>query len=251
MLLALFLPLPAHGWASSYDRVAVAAAVTVCFAVLARQLRGVTVSGAVAGGMACFLLFVGAGPGGFAALGALFVMTWGTTRLGHRRKVALGVAEAREGRNAWQILANLSVAALGSCVFAFSANRVWLLVSMAALSEAATDTVASEIGQSRAENAHMITNWQQVPSGTDGGVTLAGSVAGFAAGTLLASVAAIAGVVRLRQVWILTATGFAGMLADSVLGATLQRRGWIDNQTVNLFGTLAAGALAAAITLSL
>jgi uncharacterized membrane protein len=34
------------------------------------------------------------------------------------------------------------------------------------------------------------------------------------------------------------------MLIDSILGATLQRRGWISNQTVNLLSTLAAAALA-------
>ena len=34
------------------------------------------------------------------------------------------------------------------------------------------------------------------------------------------------------------------MVIDSLLGATLQRRGWIDNQSVNLFSTLAAALLA-------
>jgi uncharacterized membrane protein len=39
------------------------------------------------------------------------------------------------------------------------------------------------------------------------------------------------------------------MLIDSILGATLQRRGWISNQTVNLLSTLAAAALAYAIAI--
>jgi uncharacterized membrane protein len=37
------------------------------------------------------------------------------------------------------------------------------------------------------------------------------------------------------------------MLADSLLGATLQRRGWVDNDAVNFCGTLAAATLAYAM----
>jgi uncharacterized membrane protein len=50
------------------------------------------------------------------------------------------------------------------------------------------------------------------------------------------------------QLWIPVATGFAGMLIDSILGATLQRRRWINNETVNFLATLAAAALAYAIS---
>jgi uncharacterized membrane protein len=38
------------------------------------------------------------------------------------------------------------------------------------------------------------------------------------------------------------------MLIDSILGATLQRRRWINNETVNFLATLAAAALAYAIS---
>jgi len=236
-----------HGWASSPDRLAIAAAVTLAFAVLARALRGVSRSGAVAGGFACFLLFAGAGPAAFATLAALFLMTWVATRLGYRRKLSLGLAERREGRNASQILANLAVAALGSVAFSASGNRILLVAVAAALAEAATDTVASEIGQYRGPDARLITTWERVPPGTDGGITIPGSIAGLAAGLVIAAVATVGGMLPQTQLWIPVAAGFVGMLIDSILGATFQRRGWISNQTVNLFATLAAAGLAYAL----
>lgn len=167
----------AHGWASSPKLLGVAAVVTVAFAMLARALRGANRFGAVAGGFACFLLFAGVGPAAFAALAALFAMTWATTRLGYQRKLALGLAERKEGRTAWQILANLTAAALSSTAYGATGNRAWLVATLAALAEAATDTVASEIGQYRGSRARMITTWKQVPAGTDGGITIVGSIA--------------------------------------------------------------------------
>jgi uncharacterized protein (TIGR00297 family) len=237
-----------HGWASSPERLAIAAAVTLGFAVLARAVRGVNRSGGLAGGLACFLLFAGAGPRAFATLAALFLMTWVATRLGYRRKLALGLAERREGRNAWQVLANLAVAAFGSVAFSATGNRVWLIAALAALAEAATDTVASEIGQYRGPDGRLITTWERVPPGTDGGITIPGSIAGLTAGLVIAAVATAGGLLSWVQLWIPVAAGFAGMLIDSILGATLQRRGWINNETVNFFATLAAAALGYAIS---
>jgi uncharacterized protein (TIGR00297 family) len=198
----------------------------------------------VAGGASCFLLFAGAGPGGFAALVALFALTWVSTRFGRHKKQELGIAERGEGRNAWQVLANLAIPALGSAAFGMTGNRVWLVATAAALAEAATDTVASEIGQTRGQPAVLITTWRRVPAGTDGGISISGTVAGTIAGLLIAAVAVWGGMISGSQLWIPLTTGFAGMLVDSALGATVQRRGFLNNEAVNFVSTLAAAALA-------
>jgi uncharacterized protein (TIGR00297 family) len=236
-----------YGWASSPGRLAIAGAVTLGFALLARALRGVDRSGILAGGASCFLLFAGSGPSAFGVLAALFLLTWIATRFGYHRKQDLGLAERGDGRDAWQVLANLAVAALASVAFGLTGNRVWLFATVAALAEAATDTVASEIGQTRGQTAVLITTWKPVAAGTDGGITAAGTFAGIAAGVVIATVAAGSEMIPRAQFWIPAAAGFVGMLVDSVLGATLQRRRWINNEAVNFFGTLAAAALAYAI----
>jgi len=61
---------------------------------------------------------------------------------------------------------------------------------------------------------------------------------------LIALIAAGTGVIPRAQLWIPAAAGFIGMLVDSLLGATLQRRRTMNNEAVNFFGTIAAAALA-------
>jgi uncharacterized membrane protein len=64
---------------------------------------------------------------------------------------------------------------------------------------------------------------------------------------MVAAVATMGGILLPSEVWIPMVAGTAGMLIDSFLGGTLQRRGWLSNQTVNLFSTLAAAILASLI----
>ena len=227
-----------------------ALAVTLAFTGLARWVRGVTFSGAMAGAVVCFLLYAGAGPGAFFALVSVFALTWITTRMGYRRKQKLGTAENREGRTAAQVLANLAVSAAGAALFAATRRIVFLLAIAAALSEAAADTVSSELGQARNEEARLITTWESVPAGTDGGVSVAGTLSGIAAATLVSLVCALGSLIPLRQLGIPILAGVIGMFMDSYMGAILERRKLLNNDWVNLLGTLTAAAVAISIASS-
>lgn len=226
----------------AYDAVA-AIAVTTLFAGGAWLLRGVTAGGALAGFAIAFAVYVSAGPGVFVALVTVFAVAWVTTRFGTRRKRALGLAEDSRGRSAAQVSANLGVAA-ALCIVSAATERSWLLgPAMAALAEAAADTAASECGEALADGAFLITSLRPVRAGTDGGVSVPGTLAGLAAASVVAGVAAAVGVIAWPLIPAVAAAGTVGTLVDSVLGATLQARGIIGNNGVNFAGTLTAAAI--------
>lgn len=228
---------------ANYQKLWLAALVTIAFTAGGRLVRGVTNPGALAGAIVCFALLAGLGWGGFAALATVFLLTWGATRFGYARKQAMGTAEARSGRTAKQVLANLGVAACASVLLAVTSRPGFALAACAALCEAAADTVASELGQAIGGKPRLISNWRPVEPGSNGAITAYGTMAGCAAAVLVAAVFAWFGSRNFAQVFLCAGAGIAGMIADSVLGATLERRGIIGNETVNFLSTLIAAAI--------
>ena len=221
------------------------AALTLLFAALGRFVRGVTTGGAVAGAVVCFGLLMAAGLGAFAALLTVFLLTWIATRIGYRRKQHLGTAEARAGRDAFQVLANLGTACACAILYATFRPDPRLLIAMSAgLAEAAADTVSSEIGQALGGTPRLITTWRKVASGTDGAITLAGTLAGAAGAVAVASVCALAHIFEWKLLAVCAGAGVAGMIFDSLLGATLERRRVLGNNAVNFASTIVAAVLA-------
>jgi uncharacterized protein (TIGR00297 family) len=223
--------------------------VTLVFATVAWWIHGVDRSGAIAGGVICFVLFTTAGPGAFVGLVAVFILAWASTRVGYRRKQQQGTAERKTGRKASQVVANLGVAAVCAAVhyahskFMASDVEIFSLGMVAAFSEAAADTVSSELGQIQ-ECARLITTWKMVPPGTDGGVSPVGTLAGILGAALVAGTCLLVRLVPLRGALVGIAAATIGMLADSLLGALFERRGALNNDAVNFLGTLTAAGLA-------
>jgi uncharacterized protein (TIGR00297 family) len=238
---------------------------SAAFAFIARRLRAATVGGAAFGGMICLVMTFWTGiwtisvvRSGLTPLVSLFLVTFLATRAGRQQKIKTGLAEARQGRSAAQVIANLSVAAI--CV---SFRAIWIVAwetsflhkvilmmdtaCVATLVEATADTVSSEIGQAFGGRPVMLLTLQHVDPGADGAVTLLGSLAGITSGVFVAAVGMWALRLRSSQAAIALLAGICGLFFDSFLGATVERRGWMGNDLVNFTSTLFAAILAAVL----
>jgi uncharacterized protein (TIGR00297 family) len=198
----------------------------------------VTVSGAAAGFLVTMILFVADGARMFGTVLLVFVLTYLATRFRRSRKQSRAIAERPSGRDAAQVLANVGFAAhAAACAYLFSWRASLLAGSIAALAEAASDTVSSEIGKAVAKDARMITSGQIVPAGTDGAISMPGTLAGILAAALIGLQAFATGILSLRMAVTAGISGILGMFFDSLIGATLERRGLLTNNGVNLVST--------------
>jgi uncharacterized protein (TIGR00297 family) len=237
-------------------RIFLAIAVNLAFALLACALKAASRSGAVCGFFLGTAIYLGYGYKSFLLLFAFVLLGSLATRLGFSKKAARGVAERRGGARSWrQALANLLAAAFFALLVITTHHEAAFLIALvAALAEAAGDTVSSEIGQWTSNRAYLITTFEAVPAGEDGGISLGGTAAGFAASTIIMGLGLglrLCGPYRFAGPAIALGAALAGNLFDSLLGATIQRRGLVTNGIVNFAGTSFAGALALGLALGL
>lgn len=132
-------------------------------------------------------------------------------------------------RDGFQVWANgFWVAVFALCWFLFSA-QAFLLAAYAVIATAAADTWSTELGSHKKDRTRLITTFKKVAPGTDGGVSLKGTVASVAGSALIASIL----IFELHNISpallaVVFAAGFIGALADSILGAVIQTRPVLD-----------------------
>lgn len=223
--------------------------ILAAFAVLAYSLGMVSVGGALGGFVVAAPIYLSLGWQGFAIL-ALFVVGGSVlTRLGYQRKLRRGRAEARQGRRgAKNALANCAVALACALLSALTPYpQVFAAAFVAALGAAFADTAESEVGQLASRSPRLITTLRKVAPGTDGAVSLPGTLAGIAAAGLTAALALTLGLVGGTSVALLVAfAAFLGTVADSIVGAVGPR---IGNEATNVICTLVAALFAALVSL--
>lgn len=216
------------------------------FAVWAWKIRAVTARAAVTGVLLSLIVCLAAGPMALTPIVVVFLLTLLSTRIGQRKKQRLGTAEPARGRNATQILANVSVPAICTApllLFPY-AQSILLAGAAAALAEAAGDTVSSELGQTFGGTPRLIVNARRVTAGVDGAITPLGTFVALLAILLVVASCLWAGLLRPQYFLPVVLAAFVGTLVDSLLGATLERPGRLGNNAVNFTSTACAAALA-------
>ena len=225
----------------------IALLVTAAFAALAYTLRMVSRSGALGGLLVGSIVYACLGPRGFAVL-ALFVVGGSLlTRLGYRSKQRAGTAQEHGGRRgARNALANCAVAVLCAILARATDSDLFITAFLASLGAAFADTSESEIGQLLSRAPRLITTLRKVPPGTDGAISLPGTLAGITAACLTAILALALGLLDTPTTALLVAlAAFLGTAADSLIGALYPR---VGNEVTNFICTLVAATLAPILT---
>jgi uncharacterized protein (TIGR00297 family) len=192
---------------------------------------------------------VTAGWPGWALLLVTFLAASISSRLGLRRKTLLGIAEERGGRRgAGNAIANTGFATAAALLSVLSIERdLAVLAFVAALAAGGSDTIASEIGKAWGRRTWHFPTFRRVAPGTSGAISLEGTVAGIGGACLLAGLAVAVGLVPRTALLAVVAGATIGSLAESLLGATLEAPGILNNDMLNFLNTGIAAAAAIAV----
>ena len=168
------------------------------------------------------------------------------TKVKQAEKDAAGIGEGRRGpENVWGSAATgAACALLGQ---AYPAQRPLLAVAyVASLATKLSDTLASEIGKAYGKTCYLSTTLKRVPPGTEGAVSLEGTLAGVAGSLVIAGYATAVGLVAPAMVPVAAVAAFVATTCESWLGATLQG-GIFTNEVINFINTLIGAVVAAAL----
>jgi uncharacterized protein (TIGR00297 family) len=221
--------------------------VTGTFAGFAYALGMVSRGGALGGFAVGLVIYVCLGPQGFMVLALFVIVGSALTRLGYRSKQRRGIAQSYGGRRgAKNALANCGVALLCALLAALIPSEAFAAAFVASLGAAFADTAESEIGQLARRTPRLITSLRKVPPGTDGAVSVPGTLVGLAAAGFTALLGLVVGLVAGPFATLLVAcAAFLGTVVDSLLGALAPR---IGNELTNVLCTLAAAGLVLAFS---
>ncbi|MCJ7615786.1 MAG: DUF92 domain-containing protein, partial [Desulfobacterales bacterium] len=188
---------------------------------------------------------------------SFFLLGGAFTRYRYDYKLTRGVAQSKGGLRSYENVFSNSITALILAVGygVYDGSNVLLFAYLGAVATATGDTLASEIGETYKGKPVMITTFEPVRPGTDGGISMLGELVCIG-GSLITVILALAlGVIDIAPsgmstyifwIFIVVLGGFVGTNFDSLLGATMQQKGWLSNSGVNLVATMGGAFISGA-----
>lgn len=229
-------------------RVALGLVLNGVIGLVAWRARALDPPGAISAAVLGTAITAGLGLGALATMAAFFVVGTGATRLGSRIKAARGVAQERGGvrgwRNAWANGGIPAFLALMAGLAVVPLQDLLVLAYAGAVATAAADTCSAEIGKAYGRRTFLITSLRPVPAGTEGAVSLEGTLGGLVGAALVAGVGAASGLHSWPLAALVALAGLLGSLAESVIGTVAVRRGWLDDHLLNTLNTAIGAAFA-------
>jgi uncharacterized protein (TIGR00297 family) len=215
-------------------------------ATTALALHLVRPSGALLGALLGTVILAFGGAPLYLSLWVFFGVGTIATRFRTARKEAIGKAEEEGGRRgAANVLANVSVAAFCALVAGLApGGDAFRLAAAAALATALMDTVGTEIGQAIPSPTALLPDLRRAPPGTDGAVSVAGTLAGLAAASVLAAAGFATTLVTARGAVAVLLAACLGTVLESLLGRAGAPWRVSNGHVLNFVNTL-AGAVAA------
>jgi uncharacterized protein (TIGR00297 family) len=228
--------------------------VNAAIAAPALFARSIDAAGAASAVLIGTAITAGLGLPGLALMVAFFVLGTAATRLGYRTKAARGIAQERGGARGWRhAWANGAVPAFLAVLAGMAPPGLRDLLAIAyaaAVATAAADTCSSEVGKAFGRRTFLITTLRPAPPGTEGAVSLEGTLGGFLGALAVGATGVATGLFGWPAALVVAVAGLLGSLAESVLGTVAERRGFMGNDLLNAANT-AIGALFATLIVRL
>lgn len=207
--------------------------------------KKLTPAAAVLGVVIGWVIYAGDGYSGLLLLALFFLLgTVATAWKKNEKLVIKGNAAHQSTRNAGQVFANGGVAAIMGLLALLTHKELFSLLLAAGLSSATADTLSSELGIVYGRRNFNILTGKRDEKGLDGVISIEGLLIGIAGSILIAAIYALTTSWKTNAFVIIILAGTAGNLVDSFLGALFERRGLLNNNTVNFLNTLAAALVA-------
>ena len=183
-----------------------------------------------------------------------FLVGSGITFVGKAQKEALGIAEARSGArgagNVWGSALTGTICVLLILLFTLQNTGLeWIpalqLGFVASFCTKLSDTCGTEIGKAYGQRTFLITTLKPVPRGTEGAVSLEGTLAGIVGSVAIALVGYFVGLISPIGILICAIAAFIATTIESLIGATIEDKvPFLTHDVVNILNTL-IGAIAA------